>query len=207
MSYAPAAVRPGLAAIFALDERLGAIVAGTTEPTIGLIRLAWWREALERIDTAPASAEPLLRNLAGNVVAAGLGGAQLAGLEAGWAAMLDGDDEAGTVGRFARERGGVLFGLAAQLLGSEDPRLPIAGEVWSLVDLAYRHSSPSMRAAALRRARDRSGEIAGRPWSSDARPLAALLALARRDLAGEHPRAQGSPARVARMLAMRLFGR
>lgn len=207
VAYAPASVRPALTALFALDERLGAIVAGTTEPTIGLIRLAWWREALERLDAVSPPAEPLLRAVAGDVLPRGLSGTALSQIEPGWAALLDGEDDADTVARFARSRGGTLFALAAHLLGSDDPRLPHAGEVWSLVDLVHRHSSPAIRLQALERARTTLAHIPRGQWKTAARPLAALLALARRDLASDGPRVQGAPWRVARMLAMRLFGR
>ena len=207
MAYAPAEARPALTLLFALDERLGAIVARTTEPTIGLIRLAWWREALERLDASAAPAEPLLRALTAGVLPHGLSGAALSQIEAGWAALLDGDDEADTVMRFATDRGSGLFALAGRLLGSDEPRLVPAGAVWSLVDLAYRHSSPSLRQRALADARTRAASIGPGAWPGRARPLAALLALARRDLASETPRRQGSPKRLARMLAMRLFGR
>jgi hypothetical protein len=58
--YAPARVRPALAALWRLDERLGSVVATTTEPMIGAIRLAWWREALEALDRGGPPDEPLL---------------------------------------------------------------------------------------------------------------------------------------------------
>jgi phytoene synthase len=37
-------------AVQALDLELESVVAGTTEPMIGEIRLAWWREALQGLD-------------------------------------------------------------------------------------------------------------------------------------------------------------
>ena len=47
VAYAPADKRPALTALFALDERFGAVVSSTSEPMIGLMRLAWWRERLD----------------------------------------------------------------------------------------------------------------------------------------------------------------
>lgn len=61
--YAPLDAQPGMAALLALDERLGAILRSTREPLIGQMRLTWWHEALAALDTASAPAEPLLSTL------------------------------------------------------------------------------------------------------------------------------------------------
>jgi 15-cis-phytoene synthase len=206
VAYAPAAVRPALAALFALDERLGSVVGTTSEPQIGLIRLAWWREALERLDRAPPPAEPMLAAAAGTLVARGIGGAALAELEQGWAALLDDPLDAAGVQRFGRLRGATLFTTAARLLRAEDPRLVPAGEGWALADLAHRHSDPRVRGLARDVGRRALGSVSGGLWPVQARPLAMLVALARRDLAVDGPRHQGSPGRLLRMLALRLTG-
>jgi phytoene synthase len=204
VTYAPLQRRAGLAALFALDERFGTIVATTTEPMIGLMRLAWWREALERLDGAPP-AEPLLAQLAKDAVPHGASGQMLAAIEDGWSALLDGSE--GMVARHGRERGGNLFLAAGRLLGAPDDRLGKAGETWALADLAHRHSSETVRAEARARAVAAAKEIAGGGWSKPSRPLAALAALAAWDAHDAGPRRQGSPKRVARMLALRVFGR
>jgi phytoene synthase len=207
IAYAPRATRPALTALFALDERMGSIVATTTEPMIGLMRLAWWREALEKLDRDPAPAEPLLRDIATHILPHGVLGATLGAIEDGWATLLDEEGDARTVARHGRERGGWLFVVAATILDAQDERLRAAGEGWALADLAHRHSSAEVRALALERARDNFATIPGHRWARNARPLAMLAMLARRDAAGEGARAQGSPGRVARMLALRLTGR
>ena len=46
LSYAAAARRPALAALWQLDERMGSIVAAARDPLIGSMRLVWWRDAL-----------------------------------------------------------------------------------------------------------------------------------------------------------------
>ena len=53
--------RDALAALLALDDALARLLRSTREPALGQMRLAWWREALERLDTAPPPAEPVLR--------------------------------------------------------------------------------------------------------------------------------------------------
>lgn len=46
LAYTPAKLRGRLEAFFALDQRLARIVAATTEPMLGQMRLAWWRDML-----------------------------------------------------------------------------------------------------------------------------------------------------------------
>jgi len=206
VAYAPASLRAGLSALFALDERFGGIVSSTSEPMIGLMRLAWWREALEKLDRDPAPAEPLLGLIADTVLPRGVTGAALAAIEDGWTALLDGEPDAEAIARHGRERGGNLFSAAAALLGADDPRLTIAGEVWSLTDLGFRHSDGQVRKAALAHASALAAGLAAVRWQPATRPLAALFVLARRDaLAGR--RTQARPDRLLRMLALRLTGR
>ncbi|MBW8743302.1 MAG: squalene/phytoene synthase family protein [Sphingomonas sp.] len=206
VAHAPAPVRSALAALFALDERFGAIVASTSEPMIGLMRLAWWREALEKLDQHPAPAEPLLKLLADLVLPHGVTGTALAAIEDGWAALIDGEPDEAAIARHGQERGVNLFRAAAALLGADDPRLPSAGEIWALVDLGYRHSNAEVRKSALAKARKRVADLPAGHWAPAARPLAALFVLARRDAAAI-TRAPGRPDRMLRMLALRLTGR
>jgi 15-cis-phytoene synthase len=206
VDYAPLSLRSGLQALFALDERFGTIVANTTEPTIGLVRLAWWRETLERLGAAAAPAEPLLTIIAAEIIARGIPGGALADIEDGWAALLDGEPDAAAIARHGRERGGKLFRAAADLLSSANEAVVAAGTGWALSDLAHRHSDPVVKAEARRQALAALA-TAPRHWPKPLRPLGALGVLARRDAFHAGPRAQGSPGRVARMLAMRLTGR
>jgi phytoene synthase len=206
VAYAPERARAGLAALFALDERFGQVVSSTTEPMIGLMRLAWWREALEKLDRDRAPAEPLLRRLADHALPHGVTGAELATIEDGWAALIDGEPDADAVARHGRERGRNLFAAGAALLGADATKLAGAGEVWALVDLGYRHSDARVRATALARANHQIAGMTHERWPKAARPLAALYALAIGD-ARAGKRAQGSPRRLLRMLALRLTGR
>ena len=206
VAYAPFDRRAGLAALFALDERFGAVVASTSEPMIGLMRLTWWREALEKLDLDPAPAEPLLRLLADQLLPRGVTGAALAAIEDGWAALIDGEPDEVAIARHGRERGANLFHAAATLLDAHDPRLASAGEVWALVDLGHRHSNADVRKSALTQARKVATDLPAGRWARTARPLAALFVLARRD-ATAVTRAQGRPDRMLRMLALRLTGR
>lgn len=139
------------------------------------------------------------------MVAQGVSGAALADIEDGWAALLDGEPDAAAIARHGRERGGRLFAAAARLLGAEAPVVDAAGTGWALADLAHRHRDPVVQGEARRQAVQ---ALAGSfRWPAPLRPLGALAVLARRDATGVGPRRQGSPARVTRMLAIRLTGR
>src|SRR4051812_13606979 len=57
----PVGVRPAIAALWAVDEAMGAVVAEATQPALAAIKLAWWRETLERLDRESAPPEPRLQ--------------------------------------------------------------------------------------------------------------------------------------------------
>jgi len=42
--YWPAELRPAFDALFSLDDALADVVARSSEPMLGAIKLAWWRE-------------------------------------------------------------------------------------------------------------------------------------------------------------------
>jgi phytoene synthase len=205
LGYVPGAVRPAMAALFALDERLGGIVARAREPTIGLMRLVWWRDALDRLDRAAPPAEPLLAALAES----GMAGAALAAMTAGWEALLD-DPDLGdaTVATHAQQRGGRLFTLAGDLLGAaptDVSRLAPAGAGWALADLA-RHLDRPERAAAIRdAARTMLAPAMATRWPRRLRPLGQLAALAMADARGTRP--LGPRRRVLRAFGHQLGGR
>ena len=174
----PWSVRAGWAAIFALDARLGGMVASTREPMMGQLRLAWWREALERLDIAPAPAEPVLRDLAHDVLPHGVAGADLAATIAGWeplvvAATLDSD----TVRKHACGRGERVFGAAARLLGGGGPHIAAAGQGWACADLAARTTDRAVAETARRCACEAADEAFSRRWPRRDRPLGMLAIL------------------------------
>jgi phytoene synthase len=206
LAYVPGARRAAVEALWRLDVALGAVPATGRDPMVGRIRLAWWREALERLDAAPPPPEPVLEGIARHLLPAGVAGAELAAMEEGWAVLLAPErltpDE---LELYAAARGGRLFRLTARLLGAEGETLEADGESWALVDLARRSRDPAEAAATLDAARKRAGRAR---WPRSLRPLGMLAALTRRDLrrgAGRWER-PGSPARMMRMLGHRLTG-
>lgn len=198
--------RPGLGALWAVDEALGRVIATGREPMISRIRLAWWREALERLDREPPPKEPVLQGAASHLLPAGLNGTELAAMEEGWLAVLGNEPiEPEALDVYAARRGGLLFEFSARLLGAEGTRLASAGEAWALVDLARHSTEPHDVEAALAAARSKP---LPRRWPRALRPLGMLAALTARDLqrgpASWEP--TGAPPRTARMLRHRLTG-
>jgi 15-cis-phytoene synthase len=205
LAYARRPSRGDLSTLFALDERLSGFVARTGEPTIGLMRLVWWRDALAALADRPPPGEPLLIAAAGT----GLPPAELAAMVEGWAVLLDDPEASGeTMAAHARERGGRLFDLAGKAIGEADPRLAAAGEGWALVDRARHADTPAKAAAWLAAAREPLATTVGR-WPRPLRPLGMLAALAREDVArgAERLRPPGSRGRLLRILAHQLTGR
>ena len=200
LAYLPDGVRPAIEALWRLDATMAAILATGTQPLITQMRLAWWREALERLDIAPPPAEPVLLALATYVLPT-VSGAELAAMEEGWLQLLS--EEAlgeGELARYAALRGGLLFQFSARLLGDTGFPVERAGESWALADLA-RHS----------RRKDESKlpvpESKTR-WPKNLRPLGMLVMLARRDLErfGKKPERLGNPLRILRMIWHRVSG-
>ena len=63
--WAPAGARPALLALHAYDLEQQRVVAEAREPMLAEIRLAWWREQLEKLATGSAPPpQPLLQALA-----------------------------------------------------------------------------------------------------------------------------------------------
>src|SRR5215469_14970852 len=62
---ADATLRADVVAVYALDAELAGVARRITQPMLGEIRLAWWREALEELAAGgPARAHPALLALA-----------------------------------------------------------------------------------------------------------------------------------------------
>ena len=166
------------------------------------IRLAWWREALERLAREPPPPEPVLQGIAAH----GLPAAELADMTEGWAVLLaEGPLDAAALDAYAAARGGALFRHSARLLGLPDHPVEAAGRRWALVDLARRSADPG-EAEAARAAAARAGVDPA--WPKPLRPLGMLAVLAERDVVRGAPwEEQGAPARMGRMLRHRLTGR
>ncbi len=201
--YAPAEVRPALFALHALDLELAQVVATTTEAMLGEIRLAWWRESLTKLDTAPPPAQPVLAGLAAHALPLGVRGAALEPMEDAFLALLLDERLAGSaLDDHLDRRGGTLFAACATALGVAQPSARALGQVWALGQLVR----PGIKAPPVDP--DDARRIAAIPLPTRLvpalRPLAALADFAVADVAralgGRRTGAPGSAGRQARLL-------
>ena len=196
--YWPLELRTAFDALFAIDDALGEVVTSSTQPALGAIRLAWWREALERLDHGPPPPEPRLQAAAAELLPRGVTGAMLAGLEGGWATLLDEEPDMERIG----DRGVKLFEMGAQLLGASDPGLEAAGSLFAQEQLARK------KLVATPHPMEEMHRLAGHRFPRRLRPLTALARLAARDLKqGSATEPEATPGRAAALLSHRLFGR
>jgi len=208
--YAPMRSRAALAALLALDDALAQLLRSTSQPAVGQLRLAWWREALARLDTQPAPAEPVLQGLATHLLPLGVTGASLVPVVHGWEVLIEEDAlDADALRRFGEGRG-ALFEAAGRALGAGagDP-LTEAGRGWALADLARNLEGTEEAARARALAAPLLETAARHKWSRNGRALGALAHRARLDLmlAPGTPAPVGAPRRVMRLFWHRLTGR
>ena len=201
--YAPAAVRPALLALHGLDLELAQVVASTSEPMLGEIRLAWWRDALTALDGGQVPPQPLLALIAAEVLSRGVSGAELTALEDRWLGLIGSD----AVPESHFDGGGTLFALLARIGGGDSAAARRLGEAWAKGEPAQRESA--QRESAQRESAQR--ESAQGPVATPLRPLFGLVQLAARDAAraraGQEREARGSTARQLRLLASIVLGR
>lgn len=178
--FAPAPVRGALLALHAYDLTLRDIIRTTTDPHLGLIRLAWWRDA---VSDEPVAGQPVLAALS------------KARIDSGRSVALAEAYMDRIEGKAAGETGALLFDTAAHLLKvGSDPQVAAAGRYWD--------------AACDLRAGGRTGAppLPKERAPADIRPITAIAAAARRDFAGKHePR--GVTGRQIAMLRHLLTGR
>jgi phytoene synthase len=191
-------VRPAFEALFQVDAAMADVVARATQPALGAVKLAWWRERLEELDQGKVPAEPRLAAAARDLLLKGVSGADLSRLEAGWATLFDQTLDP----KLIAQRGAVMFELGGRLLGRSDMRLNDAGALYSLVAVG-RRGLPEL----LAHARPHAERLARHRFHRRLRPLTALARLAARDLKQGDPfEEEGIPPRLAAMLRHRWSG-
>lgn len=172
LAYAPRSSRQAFLALFALDARLGGVVRAAREPMLAQLRLAWWREQLEKPHDRRASGEPLIAALAGWGDAA----TGLVALVDGWELLLgDAPIPAQQFEAFFDARGRACAALA-EMLGANAREAHRAGRNWAIADLAGRLTHPDER-------RDVQSAAGQADWSKprfdrSMRPLLVLHAMA-----------------------------
>ena len=194
--HVPARLREACRTLFEIDAAMGDVVARASDPALGRIKLAWWREQLQALDSHPPPAEPRLEAAAEHLLPAGVTGAELSELEAGWATLLDQEIDAGLVA----SRGAALFRIGSTMLGADDSTLGDAGGLYALASVG-RLGVPEL----FDPARGVLEKLRGHRFAGRLRPLTMLTRAAARDLVREEP--EGSRGRAVAMLAHRWSGR
>lgn len=195
--YWPSELRPAFDALFEIEDALAEVVTSSTQPALGAIRLAWWREALERLDKSAPPPEPRLQAAAAELLPRGVTGAMLAGLEDGWASLLDEQPDVERIGEHGRK----LFAIGARLLGADDEKLDAAGRLYAN-ELIRRRQLMQIHYPT-----EELHSLAGHRFPRRLRPLTAFARLAARDVKQAPAiEPEATPGRAAALLSHRLFG-
>ncbi len=203
LATAPRHLRPALAVTFGIDDRLAGIVRRTREPMVGQMRLTWWHDALAKLDSEPAPAEPLLQEAQTHVLPLGIRGSELADMVDGWEALIVADTlDDGALLRHADARGATLFAMVGRMLAGDSPQLAAAGRGWALADLAGHLSVRDAAERASMLADEQFLQAFSTSWPQALRPIGMLSLIAHLD------RQQNSPMSKALHTArFRLIGR
>jgi 15-cis-phytoene synthase len=167
-----------------LDLAFAEVVSTSSDPALGAIRLAWWRERLEALDDGRAPAEPRLQAVADQLVPREVTGTALSQLEDAWLPLLEPFPWGEPAAEGLKLRGRILFGMGARLLGGDPGAVEAPGALWSLVDGARHCSVPQSRDFLVDQAHAELAGIRSRV-ARELRPLTVLAALAAADLAGK----------------------
>jgi len=161
-----------LRALWDIDLAFADVVSTTVTVQLGAIRLAWWRERLEDLDKGIGPpAEPRLEAVAATLIPAGVSGAELARLEFCWLALLSPFPWDDLVADAVAERGKVLFGIGARLLGREASEGVPFGIAWSLMDTARLCSDQRSRILLQARAKAAIAQLPQRRTPTELLPL------------------------------------
>ncbi|MGY6638316.1 MAG: hypothetical protein ACXIUO_14390 [Erythrobacter sp.] len=179
LAYCTASRREPLQLALALDQRLGQLVARTSEPMLGQMRLAWWREALLQSPAQRPQGDAVLDGISqrwqGQTE-------PLVALVNGWEHLL-GDEPLGKAAALAcgnARAGALLAALDIAPGGRAYEATCAAALVWALADLAAKVSRPDERALLIAAGQEVAAPLARLP--AQARALAVLGALGRRSL-------------------------
>jgi len=189
---APPAARDGLLALAAFSAELGRIGhLVTREPTMGEIRLQWWRDALQPIDPAARTGNPVADALRNATVRHALPAQLLLGMIDAHASDLQPEPFAtgDALGAYLAASEAAPFTLAAHVLGGPAPASPepdtasaAAGHAYGLVRLLLGLPQALARGfSPLPRARLQQAGIANLASETDAAKVSALM----RDLHAE----------------------
>lgn len=198
LAWSPPLLRAPLTTVFQLDRRIARIVARTSEPMLGQMRLAWWREALGK---------PVAERPRGDAVLDAIG-RDWAGREAALVALVDGWEvlvtserlDPAAIEAFGAGRGAFFAQFCGNSGSDVQAHAAAAGKRWALADTAASVSDPDECAALI--AAGLTPAPRGGRLPSSLRGLAVLDALALRSLRrGGRPLMEGRGAPLAALRA------
>ncbi len=200
LAYAPSPARLPTLALLALDQRLAGLLRHSREPMMAQIRLAWWRETLDRDAGEWPEGEPLLaalRSWNGKHRA-------LVKLVDGWEALTGEAPLApSALEEMVDGRAAAFAGLAHALdRDGEAETAGLLGRRWALADLSTKLNHPGESVVVRRLAQAETGRIAR--VSRALRPLAVLEGLASEAMTSG---SQGSARTVLKAMRIGLLGR
>lgn len=171
--FAPEECRDALFALLAFAGETARIRHLVSEPMVGVIRLQWWRDAVQRVHEGGAApgGHPVVQSLAEAIRRYRLPGAPFAALIEARQAELEGSEPAERAARLAHAEAvsGGLHALMADVLGTPDT----ASDERAAAEVAVRHVGIAWGLVEDLRARP-----AGDPESVQAIAHAALSQLA-----------------------------
>jgi phytoene synthase len=133
-------VRADVIAVYALNDELARIGETVTQPLIGEIRLAWWRDRIDDLVSGrPVPAQPTLQALSAPIAEGRLPQSLFEALIE--ARHLDLDEspfaDSGALARYLDGTAGAVMGLAARSLSPEAPLTAViqAGRAWGMAGL------------------------------------------------------------------------
>ncbi len=196
LAHTPARLRERLAAFFALDRRLGRIVAATTEPMLGQMRLAWWREMFAKPHEDRPQGDAVLETI----------GEHWGSAEDSLIRLVDGWEHLIGEGPLARTDA-TAFAFGRQLAlcavfedACDAAALRASSKLWALADLAANVSDDGERRTLLALARELDSETIRLP--REAKGVVVLRALAKRSVKnGGRPLMEGRGASITAMKA------
>ncbi|MDJ0644096.1 MAG: hypothetical protein QNJ15_14885 [Erythrobacter sp.] len=203
LAHTPAPVRERLRTYFAFDQRLGRIVSATTEPMLGQMRLAWWRDMLAMDPDERPRGDAVLEAIGHEW---GGDGSVLSKVVDGWEVLVAAEEIGdGEIETFAESRAAPFVAMLAQKDAPIGDLVLRAGTRWACADAASKLSDAAEKANFLRVGLAIPRLTARLP--REFLGLAVLNALALRALnRGGHPLMEGRGAAITAMRAA-LIGR
>ncbi len=136
LAYAPKRVRAAWELVLRFDTRFARIVGASSEPLIGQMKLAWWRDAIGAAPPIRPKGEPLLSELSE------VGDPELdrvvAALVDAWEGLVVAEEwTSPMVQRFSEDRGAAVFGAYSKLCAMHDFPERLAQQ-WAVGDLRLR---------------------------------------------------------------------